>query len=97
MIRHCVLVSLGDETPPEAATAIVEALRRLPGQIPDIRTYEVGLDLGWRDGNPEIGIVATFDDESGWRTYVGHPAHVAVIDEHFAPHATGRSSVQFEI
>jgi Stress responsive A/B Barrel Domain len=97
MIRHCVFVTLAPGTSEAATTAIVEALRGLPEKIPEIRSYEVGTDLGWREGNPDIGIVATFDDEDGWRTYQSHPAHVAAIDEHIAPHATGRSSVQFEV
>lgn len=97
MIRHCVFVDLAPGTSEAAATGIVEALRSLPGQIEAIATYEVGRDLGLRDGNPEIAIVASFEDEDAWRTYVEHPAHVAVIAEHIAPHVEDRRAVQFEI
>lgn len=97
MIRHCVLLHLRPDAPEEAADAIVAALRTLPAQIPEIRGYEVGIDLGWREGNARIGIVASFEDQAGWRTYVEHPAHVAVIAEHIAPHVEDRRAVQFEI
>lgn len=96
MIRHCVFITLSDGTSEAARAAIVEALEGLPAQIPEIASYEVGVDLGWRDGNPEIAIVASFADQAAWRTYQQHPVHVRVIDEHIAPHSSGRSSVQFE-
>jgi len=76
---------------------IVEALRGLPAQISEIRSYEVGADLGLRDGNADLAIVASFDDEAGWRAYLSHPAHLQAIDEHIAPHSTGLTSVQFEL
>lgn len=97
MIRHCVFITLAPHTSEAATTAIVEALRALPAQIPEIDTYEVGADLGLRDGNADIAIVAGFADEAAWRTYQSHPAHVRAIEEHIAPHATGRAAVQFEV
>lgn len=97
MIRHCVFLTLEPGTSEAATIAIVEALEGLPEVIPEIRTYEVGTDLGWREGNPGIAIVASFDDEAGWRTYQDHPTHVAVIEDHIVPHTSGRTSVQFEV
>jgi hypothetical protein len=97
MIRHCVVVTVSPDTSDADRDGIVEALRGLPAQIPEIRSYEVGADLGLRDGNADIAIVASFDDEAGWRAYLSHPAHLQVIDQHFAPHSTGRTSVQFEV
>ncbi|WP_195210327.1 Dabb family protein [Actinomarinicola tropica] len=97
MIRHCVLLRIAEGTDPEVVERIVEALRTLPARIPSIRTYEVGVDLGWRDGNAEIGIVAGFDDQEGWRAYVDHPDHVAVIEQHIAPVVTSRQAVQFQV
>lgn len=97
MIRHCVMLRLRSDAPAETVDALVEALRALPAQIPEIRAYEVGIDLGWREGNAGLGIVAVFDDQEGWRTYTDHPAHVAVIEQHVAPVVEGRQAVQFEI
>lgn len=97
MIRHCVFLHLDPAATDEAVEAVVAALRTLPAAIPEIRSYEVGRDLGLREGNADLAIVATFDDVEGWRTYVDHPAHVAVIAEHIAGVATSRTSVQFEV
>ena len=97
MIRHCVLLRFRPDAPAGCVEAAVAALRALPDRIAEIRSYEVGADLGWREGNAELGIVAEFDDRDGWRAYVDHPDHVAVIEAHIAPHVESRQAVQFEI
>ena len=97
MIRHCVFVTVSPDATDADRDDIVEALRGLPAQISEIRSYEVGTDLGLRDGNADLAIVASFDDEAGWRAYLSHPAHLQAIDEHIAPHSTGLTSVQFEL
>lgn len=94
-IRHCVFLRMREGIGPREVEGLVEALRALPGQIPEIRGYEVGVDLGWREGNPDVAVVATFDDETGWRAYVEHPAHIAVIEQHIEPFVAERASVQF--
>lgn len=95
MIHHCVLFTFRRGADPSAVDALVEALRELPSRISAIRSYEVGTDLGLRDGNASLGVVATFDDEEGWQTYVDHPDHLAVIDRHVPPIVEGRQAVQF--
>ena len=54
-------------------------------------------DLGWRDGNADLAIVATFDDRDGWRAYVEHPDHVAAVESHIVPLVESSQSVQFTI
>ena len=46
MIRHCVFLHLDPSASDEAIDAMVSALRALPDVIPEIRSYEVGRDLG---------------------------------------------------
>jgi hypothetical protein len=97
MLRHVVLIRLRPDATPADRDAIVEGLRSLPAQIPEIQAYEVGTDAGLRPGNPEVGLVALFADEAAWRTYLEHPAHVAVVSTHIAPVSTERISVQFTV
>ena len=97
MIRHIVLLTLRDDTPPESVTAIIDALAALPAQIPSIRNYEVGADIGASPGNATIAATALFDDVDGYLEYRDHPAHVKVIDELIAPVRTARSAAQFEV
>jgi hypothetical protein len=97
MFRHVVLFRFRPDTTAEQRQAALDGLHALPGQIPEIREYHVGADLGLRDGNFDLAVVALFDDEAGWRTYLDHPAHVAVASGLIRPFAAGRASVQFPV
>src|SRR4051812_14760933 len=97
MLRHVVLIKWTDDATPEQTASAVSALRALPAAVPEIRAYEVGTDLGLRDGTYDVGIVAQFDDADGWRAYLGHPAHVAVLADLISPIAANRVSVQFQL
>ena len=46
---------------------LVEALRGLPAQIPEILSYRVGEDLGLRDDNATLALVGEFADAGAWR------------------------------
>jgi hypothetical protein len=95
VIRHCVVFRFVAGTDPAAIDALAEALRALPGQIPEIAAYWVGADLGLRDTNADSAVVADFADEAAFSTYSGHPAHVAVIRTHVEPIVAERNAVQF--
>src|SRR5579864_4072784 len=97
MLRHTVLLTLKTEPGSETTAAIVEALRKLPAQIPSIREYEVGADLRLNEGNATFAVVALFDDEEGYAEYRDHPAHRAVIDELITPVRQARAAIQFEV
>jgi Stress responsive A/B Barrel Domain len=97
MLRHTVLLTLKTDPGSETTAAIVEALQKLPAQIPSIREYEVGADLGLNEGNATIAVVARFDDEKGYIEYRDHPAHRAVIDELITPVRQARTAIQFEV
>ena len=96
-LRHMVLIELKAETSDETRDAIVAGLRALPAKIDAIRSYEVTFDLGLTEGNASIGVIATFDDVDGWRTYGPHPAHQAVVRELIAPNAARRIGLQGDI
>ena len=86
-----------DDTPTETIDEILEALRALPPQIPELRNYVVGADVGKSEGNATVGIVADFDDWAGYVAYRDHPAHVAVGSDLVLPVLAGRGAVQHEI
>ncbi len=96
MLRHVVVLTFPATHPREELEALAEELRALPAQIPEIRGYEVGLDLGLREGNGSVVVVADFDDADGWRAYASHPHHLDVIARRITPSATGRAAAQFE-
>ena len=86
-----VLLTLDDDAD---VAAIVASLRRLPDLIDHIRAYEVLADAGLADGNAHVAVICTFDDEAGWRSYVEHPEHQAVLQEQIRPHLTSRMALQ---
>lgn len=95
--RHVVALTFQDGTPPEQIATIVARLRRLPAQIPELRSYTVGADAGLAPDNADLLVVADFDDQSGYETYRDHPAHQAVIIEDIRPHLAARTAVQHAI
>jgi hypothetical protein len=96
-LRHIVTLTFREGTTPEQVDAIAGALRELPAQIPEMRSYVVGVDAGLSEGNATIAVVADFDDIAGWVTYRDHPAHRAVITQQIAPVLTSRSAVQHQL
>jgi hypothetical protein len=96
VIRHVSCLTWSDAATPNAVAAVVAALDALPAQIPDIRAYHVGADLGLADGNADLVIIADFDDVAAWRRYQEHPAHRAVIVEQIRPILAGRTAAQLD-
>lgn len=94
--RHIVVLTLADDAPAGRAEEIATALRALPGVIPELRGYEVGVDLGLSAGNATIAVVADTDDRQGWETYRDHPEHQRVIAELIAPVLVARTAVQHD-
>lgn len=93
--RHIVLLSFADATG-EQRQAIADGLRALPDQIPEIRRYEVGVDLGLAAGNAHLAVVADFDDQAGYEAYRDHPAHRSLITEQIQPILTARTAIQHQ-
>ena len=52
------------------------------------------LDLPVSATNPHVP--GDFDDVEGYREYAEHPAHLAVVEEHFRPIIGERVTVQVE-
>jgi len=95
MFRHVLLMTVRPDATTVEVAGLVAALRALPGKIPEIASYHVGQDLGLRDGNATLALVAAFVDEAAWRAYLAHPAHRAVVTDHVEPVVADRQSAQF--
>jgi len=97
MLRHVVLLHVGDDAPPDAVEALRLALAELPAKIPEIRAYSFGPDVGLAPTNADFALVADFDDADAWRRYQAHPAHVDVLERHVKPFFARRHAVQLEV
>lgn len=82
------------EVTSDDVAAIDDALAALPPQIPSLRAYHHGADLGLGEGRWDYGIVAECDDVDGWRAYDEHPAHQRVVVEVLRPRIADRAAVQ---
>lgn len=97
MIRHVVALTWADDTTDADVAAVRAGLAALPDQIPEIRAYTFGSDLGALDANAHFAIVADFDDVDAWQRYQRHPAHQAVLTDRIRPLVASRAAVQFEL
>ena len=96
MLRHVVLFRLKEDAPEGTAQSIRKALSHLAQSIPDISSYSYGQDLGLREGNFDLAVVADFVDEQAFKRYVDHPDHQAFIADQLQPVLAERVALQFE-
>lgn len=72
------------------------AFDALPAQVPQVRQYVHGTDVGVAEGNFDYVVVADFDQVEDWRAYRDHPAHVLLVEELITPHVADRAAVQYQ-
>jgi Stress responsive A/B Barrel Domain len=97
MLRHVVLFKFTDETTIEQIAAATAGLLALPGQIAEIRNYQLGRDLRLGAGSWDFAVTADFDDAAGFTVYDTHPEHLRVRAECFGPIVAERAAVRFEL
>lgn len=95
MIHHLAVFDFHPGTPTDAIDELRTRLRALPAVVPNIVSFEVVDDLGLRDTNSAMAVVATFATRDDFLAYVVHPAHKAVVDECITPIVSKRSSLQY--
>jgi|SRR5215211_4681934 len=97
MFRHVVLFRFVDGITVDEIAGLTSALEALPARIPAIKEYTVGPDLGVAAANRfDYAIVATFDDESGWRKYMDDTEHDRIRADVLGPIVRERATSQFE-
>ena len=97
MIRHIALLQLADTTTDQQRAIIIDKLRSLPGIVPEIVSYSVGLNAGSADGNSSLAVVGDFEDLAGYEAYASNEDHLEVIATYIKPHAIGRAGIQYEL
>ncbi|MGE5138113.1 MAG: Dabb family protein [Rudaea sp.] len=76
MLTHVVLIKFKPGTPHAEIERLLDGLRTLPGEIPEIRGYELGEDVVHAGRSFDAGLIARFDDLEGLKRYQAHPKHV---------------------
>ncbi len=99
-VTHVAMFRFTEESTSAQVAALAEGLAALPGEVPSLRSFTFGADLGLLEGvsdaSWDYAVVATFDDAEGYHAYRTHPAHVAVVQERLAPIAADRATIQLD-
>lgn len=85
-----------DDVADDHVEQVAAALDGLRADIPEIRGYVHGSDVGVSEGNFDYVLVADFDNVNDWRTYRDHPLHVLFIEEHIKGKVANRAAVQLQ-
>jgi antibiotic biosynthesis monooxygenase (ABM) superfamily enzyme len=78
MITHVVMFKLA-QPDPATATEIRDRLMALPAKIPQIKGYEVGVNVVEADRNYDVVLVSRFDNLDDLAAYNDHPDHQEVV------------------
>ncbi|WPB87867.1 Dabb family protein [Streptomyces malaysiensis] len=82
MLIHCVTLTFKES----ASAAQIEAFRDALAALPDQADFPLricqGRDLGERPTNADYAIVAEFESTEDFYTYLKHPAHLALPQDH---------------
>lgn len=95
MVDHLVLFAAKADASPEDVEDLISSLRDLRGEIPSVVDLSVGKDFSGRAGEYTHGLAVRFEDTAGLKEYLGHPAHLAVVEKLDA-FTTGRLVVDYE-
>ncbi|MCL5957947.1 MAG: Dabb family protein [Chloroflexi bacterium] len=95
MIRHVVLMKL-QENDPGALESGLEALRKLPDQVPEAINFTVGRNVCDRDQSFSHCVGVDFESLATLDRYLKHPAHVAAV-QLLAPLLEAKIVADYEI
>jgi len=97
MLQHVVALTWNDDVPPNYHETVTKVLHDMVAQIPSVRDYRCGPDLGVSvPTNADYLIVATFDDVAGWREYDESALHNEIRAKYFKPYIATRAAAQIE-
>ena len=95
MVTHTVVFTWIVGTTAEQVGHLRRALDQLAAELSDIVTINHGPDLGFREGNGDYALIASFADRAGWDAYQAHPKHKAFVRDVVTPIQASRVAIQF--
>ena len=83
MFKHIVMWKLNEDTSDQSkkdsAELIKLALEQLPPLIPQIDSYEVGINLQDGDRTFDIVLMSEFKNRNDFEIYRSHPEHIKAV------------------
>jgi len=78
-VRHCILGKWNSNSSIEQQGNALDCLRMLPSSVPEILTYEVGIDLGVTAANWDWGLVGSFASVGTFEAYEASDPHQSCL------------------
>ncbi len=96
MVDHLVLFAVREGASAEEVEDLLASIRGLKDEVPGVVDLSVGEDFSGRSGEYTHALFARFEDAAGLQVYMGHPAHLAVVEKLNAT-TTGRIVADYEV
>lgn len=90
MIKHIVAFDFPESGKLENIQRLKRLLEKLPELIPEIKYYEVGVNIIESERSKDMVLISEFENIEALRRYAAHPEHQQVVQ---AIQATGAKSV----
>ena len=85
MVKHIVFFKVkkthNDNEKINLAKQIAEILKPLPKKIPQIKEYEIGINISDRDTAFDVVLISIFENEEGLNIYRFHPEHQKAVEK----------------
>jgi hypothetical protein len=95
VVDHLVFFAVKEEASGEEVEDLISSIRGLKDEVPGVVDLSVGEDFSGRSGEYTHALFARFEDAAGLQLYMGHPAHLAVVEKLQAT-TTGRIVADYE-
>ncbi len=96
MVDHLVLFAVREGASVEEVEDLLASIRGLKDEVPGVVDLSVGKDFTGRAGEYTHGLFARFESAAGLQVYMGHPAHLAVVEKLGAV-TSGRIVADYEV
>lgn len=95
--RHMLMIKFGRDVTRQQIQDLADGLAKMPQIMDYIRRYEFGPDLALSDETFDFGLIADFDSEEDWRTYLNHSDHQILVHNLLKPVVDQLVRVQYEV
>ena len=96
MVDHLVMFAVKEGASAEEVEDLLASIRGLRDEVPGVVDLSVGEDFSGRSGDYTHALFARFENAAGLQVYMGHPAHLAVVEKLDAT-TTGRIVADYEV
>ena len=81
MIKHIVAWNFPEADRAANIAEVKRLLEQLPSQIPEIKYYEIGVNLERSEVTKDLILISAFEDTAALKRYAAHPKHRQVVEE----------------